>query len=171
MDATTAAVIGIAGAIAGYSFRVVEGWLRARWDRDRDREARREAKRERLDDIQRTTLLEVQVLLGDWLDEALGTAIADSTAIRKTGGVTRAEVEKAVSPTSRRLGFLIERVREDELRIALEKLRSDTMWDQTVRTLRKGPQGADRVDAAIVERYQEAQAVQSQVGEVLRAYL
>jgi len=80
MDPLAAAALALAGAAVGYAARVIEGWLKARWDRDREREARQEARRDRLDELQRSTLLELQEAL-----QELGRRTAQvHIAMRKT---------------------------------------------------------------------------------------
>jgi hypothetical protein len=173
MDSVTAGVIGVAGAIAGYSFRVIEGWLRARWDRDREREARREVTQSRLDDIQRQNLLDIQERLAEWMRAQTQVFLADSDTLRTTGrlrqlpkGVSDVDVE-----TGRRLMYLTERVRDDDLRAMLTGLRQRGAEREAYHAVYHESVTGASIEATWFELVNMADAVQTRVGAVLRSFL
>ena len=173
MDPVTAAVIGVGGAIAGYSFRVFEGWLRARWDRDREREARREATQGRLDDIQRQNLLDLQERLAEWMGAQAHVLMADRDTLRKTGRLHQLPngVSDAEFATGRRLMYLTERVRDDDLRAMLTGLRQRAAEREAYNAVYHESVTEASIEATLSELIKMADAVQTRVGTVLRSFL
>lgn len=116
----------ILAAIVGYFARVLEQWLRARWEAGQAREARQETKREKLDDIQRATLLDLRQAL-----QELGSTVAQvHVAMRDTDHLDPSDpgvrfvpddLDQAYSSVHGRVLLLTERVRDAGVRTATQE--------------------------------------------------
>lgn len=173
MDPFIVGLIGIIGAIAGYIARVVEQWLRAGWEADEARRVREEARQDKLDEIQRSNLLELQERLQEWTRAEAEIHLADRSALTEHGkvlqlppGLSDNEFERG-----RRLMFLTERVRDDDLRENLKALRSQAARDATLRNRQGEDLTVERLDYEFAELMNEGIAVTQHVGLVLRRYL
>jgi hypothetical protein len=171
-----AAVWGFIGVVVG---GIVAGGLTLLGDKFRaDRDAKLDsAKRQddrliHLDEIQRLNLLELQVALADWMAAEDKFGYHDLMSLRKHGGVDQgpAELREELRTTGRRLSYLTERVKDDQLRQSVLELQ--------IRSARRAAElNADKgIAEADVLRTLDAQggayaAVSTRIGEVLRRYL
>lgn len=127
--------------IVGGALAIVGGWvseiLRARFVSASEQEARDAALRERLDTIQRDTLLDLQERLGDWM-RALGQLhYSDVISLREVGELRASpeNVGDSEFESGRRVMFLTERVKDDKLREMLRHFRSETARMQASRAV------------------------------------
>jgi hypothetical protein len=125
------------------------------------------------DNIQRETLLELQPRLAEWLRAMALGFMADRKALRTSGALGRRgdELSAAELETTRKLMYLTERVKDEELRAALTALRSDVAGHQVQHSMRDAHVTEATIVAAENEMAFQAQAVSVQLGEVLRRYL
>lgn len=173
MDPFTAGLIGIAGAVIGYGARVLEQWLRAGWEAGHARTAREEVRQDRLDEIQRANLLDLQQRFNEWLRAIVKIHLADRKTLIDRGKLYQLpdDVSLEEFETGRRAMYLIERVRDDELRSKLRAFRSDAAANEVSHLANRADLTAERLDAEWAKFTEFAADVQDDIGRVLRRLL
>ncbi|MGD0863342.1 MAG: hypothetical protein ABSA21_11375 [Candidatus Limnocylindrales bacterium] len=167
-----AVVIGGALTFAGGAFVEV---LRNRSSTSREKTAREDARKDRLDEIQRATLLELQDQLPDWIEAVSKRAAARRAMARgePSGHPGKALVGALVMDpegrTIRHSRILTERIRDDALRVELVALQETATGDETrwvIQAVTEEDIIADFRDLSIAWG-----KAQSHLGVVLRSFL
>jgi hypothetical protein len=169
-DTLLAVLIGGSLTFAGGAFvEIVRNFSSSR----REQRAREAARQERLDEIQRTTLLELQSALAEWMRAETRIDLADLATLGSHGKLY--QVPKDVSDeefeTTRRLMYLTERVRDDKLRSMLTDLRTWGTSQEVERLNPRPPATKQSVEQTMFELGNRGTLVQAQLGIALRSLL
>lgn len=169
------AALGIAGVILASLLAGIFGTLSAlaagHQSSSADTAARAETRQDRLDEIQRTTLLEIQERLTEWMRAETKVYMADLATLKEHGRVFLLpdDVSQESFMTGRRLMYLTDRVRDDALRESLIALRSDAARIEV--TTHIDTVTIESLKLNYSELFDDFRSVQSQLGLVLRTYL
>ncbi|MFN8620615.1 MAG: hypothetical protein U0869_07740 [Chloroflexota bacterium] len=147
--------------------------LRNRSAADREGAARREARQDRLDEIQRTNLLDLQEALQAWGRAIVKVIMTDRAIFTQTGHLTQLpeNLNQEAFDTGVRFMWLTERVRDDSLRQVLEDVRALDSGIQARRAVYADEVTLLSIDAderALMDALSKAQQA---VGTELRRYL
>lgn len=182
------AAIGVAGVVLAALFAgifgavgaMVAGRISASATRDAARAAssaeaaaRAEGRQDRLDEIQRATLLELQEALAEWMRAETKIHLADIDSLKKHGKLFLlpdgiADEEFAAG---RRFIYLTERVRDDGLRTALTGLRAKGAELEARRAILHEAATVESTEQDMFGLGEAGVAVSQQLGVVLRTFL
>jgi hypothetical protein len=169
-DTLLAVLIGGALTFAGGAFvEIVRNISSSR----REQRARDAARQDRLDEVQRSTLLELQSALAEWMRAETRIDLADLATLASHGKLflLPEELSDTAFETGRRLMYLTERVRDDELRAMLNDLRSWGAIQEIERLNPRHPATEKSVDGQMTDLGNRGAIVQTRLGTALRSLL
>ena len=171
MDPGVTALIGV---LVGGLITVAVEWIRGNRDRSLDSAKRADDRQIAADVFQRENLLALQEALIDF-SRVLDAQLADAYGKER---VTRSQKElQEFKATRRQLDLLIERVKDDELRVLVDDLRrasDDFETEFTDGVFMPGTVGSERavvIGESIKLRVKRGRKVDARLGEVLRELL
>jgi hypothetical protein len=134
---------------------------------------RAEAHQAKLDDIQRDTLLALQERLAEWMRAAGKAHVVDARTLRAGPGLTQGDpnVSEEEMMTGRRLMYLTERVRDDQLRKALSDLRAHAAGIEADKLALRDKLTLEWEDTKFNELVLEGDEVLEKLGVTLRTFL
>jgi hypothetical protein len=157
MDAAVWGFLGVVvGGLVTGAITIWAQWLRGRQEADLDTAKRLHDHRLGRDAFQQANLVELQVVLDEWVGMEIGR-IEDVAS----GEDVPDPAVRAADAATRRLAYLTERVTDDELRERLSRIRK-TAWSSC---------DQDALAEARARLADEARRAQEQLGELLRSYL
>ena len=168
MEAAVFGLLGVAlgGLITGFVTIRAEQ-LRTERETALDSARRQDDRKIERDRFQLATLQAVQLALGEWIRTRTEMYHADKAAMRATGRVANPypnDLGERERVAAREFMYLVERIRDDDLRESLRTLRHST-----VKTIMATTE--DEVEAAFNRTGDMALAALDQLGVVLRSYL
>lgn len=171
MSDTILAVL-VGGAIATVAPIVVE-WLRGQREAGLDAAKRGNDRQIERDRIQRDTLLELQPAFTEWLRAIVLIANQDRRTLEERGQLFQLPegMSDAAFESGRRLIYLTNRVRDDELRGLLGELRSRAASMEAGNAVFHGDVTTSTLRQQAEELIRQGSVVQDKIGEVLRRYL
>lgn len=177
MDMTNPAVAGFVGVVVGAVIaglvniggELLRGWQSSKLDNQK----RHDDRRIRLDEIQRTNLLDLQTALAGWLRAEGRLHGFDVMALRAGGTLTQVpqDVNQEHYDSGRRLALLTERVKDDTLRSMLLDLRGQGSSQDAMRAIRHREITEAELDADLNALMATARKADDRLGGVLRGYL
>ncbi len=168
---------GLIGVIIGGVLVTVSSVVVALIQADRaaalDQQKRLDDRRIGSDAFQRDTLLDLQERLAEWMRTLGQIHIADSRTLKEKGKLFQLPegVSDANFDTGRRLMYLTDRVRDDDLRRALTDLRANAARGEAWRAVDHENMTIETLERDFVALVVEGDAVQMRLGEILRSYL
>ena len=169
-DTLLAVLIGGSLTFAGGAFvEIVRNFSSSK----REQRAREATRQDRLDEIQRTTLLELQSRLVEWMRAEVKIDMADLATLRSHGQLFLLpdDLSDGSMEAGRRLMYLTERVRDDGLRAMLHDLRSLGAKHEVERLIPPGAATEESIDQAVRDLSFRGAEVQRGLGIALRALL
>ena len=174
MDAAVWGLIGVVvgGLITGIVSLGAE-YLRGKQDADLDGKKRQDDRRIKLDDIQRSTLLELQERYAEWKRAVGKMQSFDMMTLRKHGGLTQMpeDLSQELFHASRRVMYLVDRVKDDELRNGLRAVTARATEMDVRHAIVGGTITEAELDADFFALVEQGNAADERLGEALRSYL
>lgn len=163
----------ILGAIVAGSVSIGAQWLKGEQDARLDSMKRADDRQIESDRLQRDTLLELQERLTEWMREVALLDHQDAKIVDAVGHITQsgAGASEGEFTIGRRMMYLTERVKDDDLRNRLRALRKAHTDSEMYRIANHDTITVGWLEADMLARMRQFNEDSEALGSVLRRYL